>query len=80
MKMRLISSKDLTPRIYMNGRKNLIQRSFNNLIDNGSIAYANKLSLITCQKKIIAFSDLLMMMVQVFQKVNIKMFLNHFIK
>ena len=27
-------SKDLVPRVYMNGRKNLIQRSINNLIDN----------------------------------------------
>jgi len=37
-------SKELTPRIYMNGRKNLIQRSLNNLIDN-SIKYAEKISL-----------------------------------
>ena len=35
-------SKDLIPRIYMNGRKNLIQRSLNNIIDN-SIKYANKI-------------------------------------
>ena len=37
-------SKDLFPRVYMNGRKNLIQRSLNNLIDN-ALTYANKLSL-----------------------------------
>ncbi|WP_415321047.1 ATP-binding protein [Candidatus Pelagibacter sp. Uisw_092] len=37
-------SKEITPRIYMNGRKNLIQRSFNNIIDN-SVKYANKISL-----------------------------------
>ena len=34
-------SKQLIPRIYMNGRKNLIQRSLNNLIDN-AIKYAGK--------------------------------------
>ena len=37
-------SKELIPRIYMNGRKNLIQRSLNNLINN-SIKYANKINL-----------------------------------
>jgi two-component system osmolarity sensor histidine kinase EnvZ len=37
-------SKELTPRVYMNGRKNLIQRSLNNIIDN-SIKYANKINL-----------------------------------
>ena len=37
-------SKDLIPRVYMNGRKNLIQRSLNNMIDN-SIKYANKINL-----------------------------------
>tara|TARA_B100000767_G_scaffold34386_1_gene29242 strand:+ start:37 stop:633 length:597 start_codon:yes stop_codon:yes gene_type:complete len=37
-------SKDLTPRVYMNGRKNLIQRSINNLIDN-AIKYAKKIDL-----------------------------------
>ncbi len=34
----------LIPRIYMNGRKNLIQRSLNNIIEN-SIKYADKISL-----------------------------------
>ena len=38
-------SKELTPRVYMNGRKNLIQRSLNNIIDN-SIKYANKINLV----------------------------------
>ena len=37
-------SKVLIPRVYMNGRKNLIQRSLNNIIDN-SIKYANKINL-----------------------------------
>ena len=37
-------SKELIPRVYMNGRKNLIQRSLNNIIDN-SIKYANKIKL-----------------------------------
>jgi two-component system, OmpR family, osmolarity sensor histidine kinase EnvZ len=40
---------ELTPRIYMNGRKNLIQRSFNNLIDN-SIKYANKINIYLSKK------------------------------
>ncbi len=34
-------SKNLSPRIYFNGRKNLIKRCINNLIDN-SIKYADK--------------------------------------
>ena len=33
--------KDLIPRVYINGRKNLINRSLNNIIDNG-LKYANK--------------------------------------
>jgi len=37
-------SKNLIPRVYMNGRKDLIQRSLNNIIDN-SIKYANKINL-----------------------------------
>ncbi|NMN67553.1 two-component system osmolarity sensor histidine kinase EnvZ [Candidatus Pelagibacter ubique] len=36
-------SKVIIPRVYMNGRKNLIQRSLNNIIDN-SIKHANKIS------------------------------------
>jgi len=36
-------SKELIPRVYMNGRKNLIERSLNNIIDN-SIKYANKIN------------------------------------
>ena len=35
----------LIPRVYMNGRKNLIQRSLNNIIDN-SIKYADKVNLV----------------------------------
>jgi len=37
-------SKDLVPRVYMSGKKNLIQRSLNNIIDN-SIKYAEKINL-----------------------------------
>ena len=37
-------TRKLIPRIYMNGRKNLIQRSLNNIIDN-SIKYADKIVL-----------------------------------
>ena len=36
-------TKILPPRIYFNGRKNLIKRSVNNLIDN-SIRYGNKVN------------------------------------
>ena len=36
-------TKEVIPRVYMNGRKNLIQRSLNNLIDN-AIKYATKLN------------------------------------
>jgi len=37
-------SKKITPRVYMNGRKNLIERSLSNLINN-SIKYAKKIDL-----------------------------------
>ena len=37
-------SKKLTPRVYISGRKNLIERSLNNLINN-SIKYAKKIDL-----------------------------------
>ena len=37
-------SSELIPRVYMSGRKNLIKRSLNNLIDN-SIKYAEKINL-----------------------------------
>ena len=43
-------SKTLVPRIYMNGRKNLIQRSLNNIIDN-SIKYAKKINLELSKKE-----------------------------
>jgi two-component system, OmpR family, osmolarity sensor histidine kinase EnvZ len=42
-------SKELIPRVYMNGRKNLIKRSLNNIIDN-SIKYANKISVSLSKK------------------------------
>ena len=37
-------SKDLIPRIYFNGRKNLINRCLNNIIDN-ALKYANKVAI-----------------------------------
>ena len=37
-------SQNLTPRIYFNGRKNLINRCLNNLVDN-SLKYANKVEI-----------------------------------
>mgnify|MGYP006182523847 FL=1 len=40
---------DLIPRTYMNGRKNLIGRSINNLIDN-SIKYADKINILLSKK------------------------------
>ena len=42
-------SHNLIPRIYINGRKNLINRSLNNLIDNG-LKYANKVELSLTKK------------------------------
>ena len=42
-------SKELIPRVYMNGRKNLIQRSLNNIIDN-SIKYADRINLALSKK------------------------------
>ncbi|MDA7562374.1 ATP-binding protein [Candidatus Pelagibacter sp.] len=52
-------SKELIPRIYMNGRKNLIQRSFNNIIDN-SIKYGNKINICLSKENnniLITFDD-----------------------
>ena len=43
-------SSDLVPKVYLNGRKNLIQRSINNLIDN-SIKYANKIHIELSKKE-----------------------------
>ena len=43
-------SRKLLPRVYMNGRKNLIQRSLNNIIDN-SIKYAKKIDVELSKKK-----------------------------
>jgi two-component system, OmpR family, osmolarity sensor histidine kinase EnvZ len=37
-------SKDLIPRVYFNGRKNLINRCLNNIIDN-ALKYANKVEI-----------------------------------
>jgi two-component system, OmpR family, osmolarity sensor histidine kinase EnvZ len=43
-------SKKIVPRIYINGRKNLIQRSFNNLIDN-ALKYAEIVEIGLSKKK-----------------------------
>ena len=43
-------SSNITSRVYMNGRKNLIKRSINNLISN-SIKYANKIYIELSKKK-----------------------------
>ena len=43
-------SKKIISRIYMDGRKNLIQRSLNNIIDN-SIKYAKKIDVILSKEK-----------------------------
>jgi len=37
-------TKEISPRVYINGRKNLIKRCLNNLIEN-SIKYANKINI-----------------------------------
>jgi two-component system osmolarity sensor histidine kinase EnvZ len=37
-------TKEIIPRVYMNGKKNLIKRSLNNLIDN-SVKYAENINL-----------------------------------
>ena len=42
-------SIEIIPRIYMSGRKNLIQRSLNNLIDN-ALKYAKKIDLVLSKK------------------------------
>ncbi len=42
-------SHNFIPRIYINGRKNLINRSLNNLIDNG-LKYANKVEISLTKK------------------------------
>ena len=52
-------SKEITSRVYMNGRKNLIQRSLNNLIDN-ALKYAKKVNLQLSKKNssiLIAIDD-----------------------
>ena len=43
-------SQDLLPRVYINGRKNLINRCLNNLIDN-SLKYANQIKINLNKKK-----------------------------
>ena len=43
-------SQNLIPRIYINGRKNLINRCLNNLIDN-ALKYANKVNINLSKKK-----------------------------
>ena len=43
-------TKTISPRIYINGRKNLIQRCLNNLIDN-AIKYGEKVNIELSKKK-----------------------------
>ena len=43
-------SQDLIPRVYINGRKNLINRCLNNLIDN-ALKYANEVTITLHKKK-----------------------------
>ena len=43
-------SKNLLSRVYINGRKNLINRCLNNLIDN-ALKYANKVEVNVSKKK-----------------------------
>ena len=42
-------TKEIIPRVYMNGKKNLIKRSLNNLIDN-SVKYAENINLYLSKK------------------------------
>ena len=50
-------SKVLTPNIYFNGRKNLIKRCINNVIDN-SIKYGNKLIINLSKEKLIGIMEM----------------------
>jgi len=43
-------TKEISPRVYLNGRKNLIKRCLNNLIEN-SIKYSNKINIELLKKK-----------------------------
>ena len=43
-------SKEIIPRVYMSGRKNLIQRSLNNIIDN-ALKFSKKINLQLSKKK-----------------------------
>ena len=47
-------SQNLIPRIYINGRKNLINRCINNLIDN-ALKYANKVAITLNKKNFVIF-------------------------
>ena len=51
-------SQNLTPRIYFNGRKNLVNRCLNNLIDN-SLKYANKVEISLNKKNTNLFLSLI---------------------
>jgi two-component system osmolarity sensor histidine kinase EnvZ len=70
--------KDLLPRVYINGRKNLINRCLNNIIDN-ALKYANKVEIKLNKKNtnlfIIIDDD-----GPGISKKNMKMYLNLFIK
>tara|TARA_B100000900_G_scaffold196831_1_gene166568 strand:- start:161 stop:1480 length:1320 start_codon:yes stop_codon:yes gene_type:complete len=43
-------TNEISPKVYLNGRKNLIKRCLNNLLDN-SIKYANKINIELLKKK-----------------------------
>ena len=70
--------KDLLPRIYINGRKNLINRCLNNIIDN-ALKYGNKVQIKLNKENtnifIIIDDDGFGI-----PKKNMKMYLNHFTK
>jgi two-component system osmolarity sensor histidine kinase EnvZ len=70
---------DLTPRVYINGRKNLINRCLNNIIDNASKIWRQGQNQ-TSVKKIQIYLSQLMMTAPVFLIKNMKMCSNLSIK
>ena len=70
--------KDLLPRIYINGRKNLINRCLNNIIDN-ALKYGNKVQIKLSKEN----TNILIIIDDDgsgIPKKNMKMYLNHSIK
>jgi two-component system osmolarity sensor histidine kinase EnvZ len=68
-------SKNITERVYYNGRKNLIRRCINNLIDN-ALKYGKNIN-IELSKKIQIYLLRLKMMVLGYLKMNMTMCLSH---